>query len=526
VIIRVSMLATWLLVMSLAGAQSFDDLVKADPSNWLSYSGSFGAQRHSLLKQINTANIATVAPKWIYHVAKAEELEGVPIVANGVMYVSQADEVNALDARTGRLIWQYQHAGGSHRGFNRGLAIYQNRVFLGTTDASLVALDALTGGVIWERKMAGEPPLRYQGGAPLVVRDKVIIGSYGRSGFVDAYETKTGEHLWRFSVLPKAGDPGSETWAGKDPWKFGGGPTWLSGTYDPELNLVYWGTGQANPDFVGDVRAGDNLYTECVVALDADSGKVKWYFQFTPHDTHDYDAVEIPMLVDATYEGQPRKLMVQANRNGYYYVLDRTNGKFLHGTPFVKSINWAKGLTAEGRPLVDETKFPSVLGTEVCPSTAGATNWPSPVYNPDTHYFYLMVTEGCSINYKASDKFQPTGTTEQGTSYVEGKGEQARWQNYVRALDLISGKQIWEFKLIGTNHYGPGLLSTAGGLIFAGDNQGIFSALDAKTGKSLWHFNVGEKITASPMAYAVGGQEFVGLLAGPNVVVFGLPDAK
>jgi alcohol dehydrogenase (cytochrome c) len=508
---------------SLASAQSFADLVKAGPPNWFSYSGSFGAQRHSLLQQINTGTIAGVAPKWIYHIAKSEELEGVPIVADGVMYVSQMDEVDALDARTGRLIWQYQRRGVG-RGHNRGLAVYEKRIYLGTSDASVVALDALTGGVIWDHKMPGEQ-IRYQGGAPLVVRNKVIIGGYGRSGFVDAYDTKTGEHLWRWSVLPKLDEPGGETWAGSDPMKFGGGPTWLSGTYDPELNLVYWGTGQANPDFVGDIRKGDNLYTECVVALDADSGKVKWYFQFTPHDVHDYDAVEIPMLVDATYEGQPRKLMVQANRNGYYYVLDRTNGKFLHGTPFVKSINWAKGLTPEGRPLVDETKSPSVLGTEVCPSTAGATNWPSPAYNPDTHYFYVIATEGCSINYKASDKFQPSSPTDQGTSYVEGKGEQAHWQSYVRALDLTTGKQMWEFKLIGTNHYGPGLLSTAGGLIFAGDNQGIFSALDARTGKSLWHFSVGEKITASPMAYAVNGKEYVALLAGPNVVVFGLPDS-
>jgi alcohol dehydrogenase (cytochrome c) len=322
------------------------------------------------------------------------------------------------------------------------------------------------------------------------------------------------------------GEPGSETWAGSDPWKFGGGPTWLSGTYDPELNLIYWGAGQANPDFVGEVRKGDNLYTESVVALDADTGKMKWYFQFTPHDVHDYDAVEIPMLVNATYEGQPRKLLVQANRNGYYYVLDRTNGKFLHGTPFVKTLNWAKGLTAEGRPLVDEGKAPTVVGNEVCPSTAGATNWPSPAYNPDTHYFYVMATEGCSINYKASDGFKPATPTDQGTSYVESKSEQARWQVYVRALDLTTGKQMWDYKLIGSNHYGPGLLSTAGGLIFAGDNQGLFSALDARTGKSLWHFSVGEKISASPMAYAVDGKEYVAVLAGPNVVAFGLPDRQ
>ena len=326
---RTRLLWTSLFAASLGAGQTFADLVKAEPQNWFSYSGSFGAQRHSLLKQIDTGTVASLVPKWIYHVAKSEELEGVPVVADGVMYVSQMDEVDALDARSGRLIWQYLRKGVG-RGHNRGLAVYERRVYLGTSDASVVALDALTGGVIWDHKMPGEQ-IRYQGGAPLVVRNKVIIGGYGRSGFVDAYDTKTGEHLWRWNVLPKVNEAGSETWAGKDPWKFGGGPTWLSGTYDPELNLIYWGTGQANPDFVGDIRQGDNLYTESVVALDPETGKVKWYFQFTPHDVHDYDAVEIPMLVDANYEGRPRKLMVQGNRNGYYYVLDRTDGKFLHG---------------------------------------------------------------------------------------------------------------------------------------------------------------------------------------------------
>jgi alcohol dehydrogenase (cytochrome c) len=516
-------LTSLLLAAPTVFSQSYLDLVKADPNNWFSYSGSFGAQRHSALKQINTANVDSLMVKWLYHVPRAEELEGVPIVSNGVMYVTQSNEVDALDARSGRLIWQYQRsaAGGGH---NRGVAVYERKIYLGTTDASLIALDARTGSVIWETKM--QNGARYQGGAPLVVNNKVIIGLYSTSGLVDAYDAETGKPLWRWSVLPKPGEPGSETWGGGDAWKFGGGPDWLTGSYDPELNLIYWGTGQANPDFIGDKRTGDNLYTECVVALDADTGKVKWYFQFTPHDVHDWDAVEVPVLVDTQFQGQPRKLLVQANRNGYYYVLDRTNGKFLHGTPFVKSLTWSSGLTAEGRPILVPDKEPTVQGNVICPATAGATNWPSPAYNPDTHYFYAVVTEGCSINYRGSANFQPRSVSDNGTGYIESPDEEKRWQNYVRALDVTTGKLMWEYKQIGSNHYGPGLLSTAGGLLFAGDNQGVLTALDARAGKPLWHFSSGEKITASPMAYSILGNEYVTLVAGPNVIAFGLPDRK
>jgi alcohol dehydrogenase (cytochrome c) len=519
------LLLSFLLCAAAPGfSQSYLDLVKADPNNWFSYSGSYGAQRHSALKQIHTGNVDTLTVKWIYHVPRAQELEGVPIVSNGVMFVTQPNEVEALDARSGRLIWRYQNTTPG-TGHNRGVAVYERKVYLGTTDAFLIALDARTGSVIWETKMAGAS-MHYLGGAPLVVNNKVIVGLYSSSGFVDAYDAETGKPLWRWSALPKPGEPGSETWAGGDAGKFGGGPTWLTGSYDPELNLIYWGTGQANPDFIGDKRLGDNLYTECVVALDADTGKLKWYFQFTPHDVHDWDAVEVPILVDAQFQGQPRKLMVQANRNGYYYVLDRTNGKFLYGTPFVKLLTWSSGLTAEGRPILVPGKEPTVQGNLVCPATAGATNWPSPAYNPDTHYFYAVVTEGCSINYRGSDNFQPTAISSNGTGYVESPDEEKRWQNYVRALDVTTGKLMWEYKQIGSNHYGPGLLSTAGGLLFAGDNQGVLTALDARGGKPLWHFSTGEKITASPMAYSVLGNEYVTLISGPNVIAFGLPDRK
>lgn len=521
------LLTSFLLAASIGAAQTYEDLVKADPTNWFSYSGSFGAQRHSTLKQINAGNVDTLAPKWIFHMIGPGQGETVPVVANGIMYISQSNEATALDAVTGRLIWQYQKQN-APRGRNRGLAVYRNKVYIGTNDAYLVALDARTGAVIWETKLNGPANVRYQGAAPLVIKDKVIMGQNGNSGTVDAYDSETGKFLWEWHGVPKPGEPGIETWAGES-YKLGGAPTWITGSYDPELNLIYWGTGQAGPDFDGDVRKGDNLYSECVVALDADTGKLKWYFQFTPHDVHDWDAVEIPMLIDAQWKGQPRKLLVQANRNGYYYVLDRTNGKFLLGTPFIKLLTWSKGLTEDGRPVVVAGMEPSVQGTKVCPSTAGATNWPSPAYNPDTNYFYVIATEGCGINFKQTDNFQKgafSGFVNSGTSYTESPEEQESWQMYVRALDLTTGKQVWEFKQVGSHHYGPGLVSTAGGLLFAGDPQGNLTAHDAKTGKPLWHFSTGDIITASPIVYGAQGNEYVAQVSGSNVIVFGLPDRK
>ena len=502
---------------------TYQDLMKADSTNWYSYSGSFNSQRHSTLKQIDTGNVKDLATKWVYHVVGPGQLEAVPIVSDGVMYVSQPNEVHALDARTGRLIWKYQRAAPAGR--NRGLAVGGNRVFLGTADAYVVALDSRSGALVWESKMQG-PGTRYQGAAPLVLKDRVIVASNSPAGgAVDAYDIETGKALWRWNAIPKPGEPGNETWK-DDSWKFGGGPTWLSGSYDPELNLIYWGTGQAGPDFDGDVRRGDNLYSDCMVAIDATTGKLKWYFQYTPHDVHDWDAVEIPVLVDTQFQGQPRKLLVQANRNGYYYVLDRTNGKFLQGAPFVKLLTWSKGLTPDGKPIVIPGTEPTVEGTKVCPSTAGATNWPSPAYSPDTHYFYLIVTEGCGINYKATDKFQAAGLSgfvNSGTGYIESPEEQEGWQNYLRALDVTTGKLMWEYKQIGSHHYGAGVLSTAGGIVFAGDLQGYFTAHDAKTGKPLWHFSTGDLITASPIAYSVQGNEYLAIISGPNVFAFGLP---
>jgi alcohol dehydrogenase (cytochrome c) len=511
------------LAAATAAAQvTYQDLKKADPNNWLTYHGAYHAQRHSPLRQIHSGNVQHLVPKWIYPVRGASRLESVPIVVDGVMYVTQTGEIYALDARTGRVIWEYRRQG-NRRGPNRGVAVYGNKVYMGTPDAYLVALDARTGAVVWEAKLAEAKDGYWSPAAPLALRDKIIAGiapsDHGLNGFLDAYEPETGKRLWRWNSIPGPGEPGHETWSG-DSWKTGGGGTWTTGSYDPELNLVYWGTGNPAPDFDGDVRKGDNLYTECVVALDADTGKLKWFFQFTPHDVHDWDAAEVPVLVDAPFRGEMRKLLVQANRNGYYYVLDRTNGKFLHGTPFVKLLNWASGLTEDGRPVRVPGVEPTLQGNKVCPPTAGATNWMSPAYNPDTGWFYLSALEGCGISYKAADQFRPGGFPYMATGYVESAAEP--WQMYVRALDLTTGRLQWEFQQIGSRSYGAGLLSTAGGLIFAGDDQGSFTAHDARTGKPRWHFNTGAKISSSPMTYTFQGKQYVALTAGSNVLAFGL----
>ncbi|MEO7651111.1 MAG: PQQ-dependent dehydrogenase, methanol/ethanol family [Bryobacteraceae bacterium] len=502
---------------------TYSDLRRADPNNWLSYNGSYSSQRHSLLNQVNKENVKSLVPKWVFHVPDASRLESVPVVVDGVMYVSQPNEVYALDGRTGRLIWRYNRTPAIRKGPNRGVAVYSNKVYFGTPDAHLVALDARTGNMIWEAKLAEASDGFWSPVAPLPVKDKIIMGiapgDHGLNGFLDAYDAETGKRVWRWNAIPKPGEPGGDTWAGES-WKTGGGNTWLTGSFDPELNQIYWGIGNPAPDFNGDLREGDNLYTESMVSLNADTGKLNWHFQFTPHDVHDWDAVEIPVLVDAPIAGKMRKLLVQANRNGFYYVLDRTNGKFLHGTPFVKLLNWAKGLTPEGRPIRNPEVQPTLQGNKACPATAGATNWMSPAFSPDTGLFYVVAQEGCGINTKSADKFRPGGFAFMATGYIESPEEQ--WQMHVRALDLTTGKLVWNYEQVGSKRYGAGVLSTAGGLLFAGDDQGFLTALDAKLGAPLWHFNTGQAISASPISYSFKGKQYVAIAAGSNVVAFGL----
>jgi len=500
-------------VRTAAQARSPDQaLINPDPKDWVTYGGTYDSHRYSPLKQVTTGNAARLQAKWVYHLDGMEELEPTPIVLNGVMYISGFNRVDALDARTGNIIWKYQRQPAvSTR--QRGAAVYGDKVYLVTSDSHLVALDARTGGLRWEVKSEGGYAIA--GGAPLVADGKVIVSGNRPNGFIQAFDAATGTYVWTWSVLPKPEDPLYATWGGATP---AGAPIWVSGSYDPELNLIYYGTGQPNPQWTGQGRPGDNLYSDSIVAIDVKSGTLKWHFQNTPHDTHDWDSLETPVLVDATFRGQPRKLLLQANRNGFYYVLDRTNGEFLLGTPFVDQLDWATGLDAKGRPIVAPGHDPSVKGTKTCPSTMGATNWPPPAYSPDTRYFYVVAAEGCGVNVITST------ATDSATAYYESAHEP--WQAYVRAIDALTGKRVWEYKAVRSNHYGPGLLATAGGIVFAPEQFGQVSVLDARTGQSLWHFNTGDVITAAPATYSVDGQQFFAIASGTNVFAFGLSESR
>ena len=501
-------------------------LQQAPGSDWLHYNGSYDSRRHSELDQIKVSNVRSVVNQWVYHVAGAGNLESVPIVVNGVMYLTQPNSIYALDGRSGRLIWEYHHLLAKvkdREGPHRGAAVFEDKVYFTTTDDFLIALNASNGSVLWQSRIAETNEGYSSPAAPLIAKGKVIVGispgDRGLNGFLDAYDARTGERLWRYEPIPRPGRPGSESWAG-DSWEHAGGDTWLTGSYDPELNLLYWGIGNPSPDFNGDVREGDNLYTECMIALDLDTGKMKWYFQFTPHDTMDWDAVEIPILVDAPFQGKMRKLLVQADRNGFYYVLDRVTGGFLHGSRFAMQLNWATGLTPQGRPIRVSGIEPSLKGTRVCPSSIGATNWMSPAYNPQTALFYFVALEGCGIATKNTEKFRPGGYQYRATGDVLLRD--ASWKVYVRALELTTGRMVWEQERIGSNGLGGGLLSTKGGVIFSGELNGQFVALDAKTGKPLWHFNTGQAINAQPMTYFVGGKQYVAIESNSDVFGFAL----
>ena len=490
-------------------------LLKPDPQDWLMYSGTYNSQRHSALKQITPGNVAGLQAKWVYHMNGQEAIQAVPIVSNGIMYVSQFNRVDAIDARSGNIVWQYQRPPLT-RGAQRGTAIYNNTLFV-TADggSTLVAVDARTGHTVWETKTP--EPWRLAGQAPLVAKGKVIVSGNQPSGFIQAYDVSTGKHLWTWNAIPqKAGDSGSETWAG-DSFKLGGGPVWVSGSYDPEQNVIFYGTGQPGSQWAGETREGDNLYSNSIVAIDVDTGKVKWHFQNTPHDVHDWDSLEMPVLIDAPLRGQPRKLLIQANRNGFYYVLDRTNGKFLMGTPFVSKVDWASGLSPEGRPILTPGHDPTVEGSHTCPSTAGATNWPSPAYSPDTNLFYLVAQEGCGLVLRTTNR--PNA----GGGYLESPKPEEAWQLFVRAIDATTGKKVWDYEQVSSFHYGPGVLSTAGGVVFAGEHKGQVTALDARTGKSLWHFNTGDLITSSPISFAIDGHQYIAISSGTNVFAFALP---
>jgi alcohol dehydrogenase (cytochrome c) len=515
------------LLPCLAAAQvRYERIVKADsePGVWLTYSGNYQGHRHSPLAQITPANVARLHPVWVYQ-TNNERTEVSPVVVGSVMYVTEANNVTALDVHTGRSLWSWTRPVPKDLqtiGFgrtNRGVAVIDELVVVGTLDAHLVALDASTGAVRWDTEVADYKVGHCITGAPIAIEGKIITGVSGGEagirGFLDAYDSKTGKRVWRFWTIPGPGEPGHETW-NSDAWKTGGGSTWVSGSYDPDLRLVYWGVGNPGPDWNGDSRPGDNLYTCSLVALDADSGKLRWYFQFTPHDEHDWDATEIPVLINATVRGEPRKVVAMANRNGFYYLLDRASGEFLLGTPYVKQ-TWAKGLDDRGHPMVLPNSTPSVNGTLVYPSLQGATNWFSPSYSPQTNLFYVAAREMGSYYYKGEAEYKP------GTFFAGG-GERAldgdeSW-GAIRALNPNNGQKVWEFRL--KSPPWAGVLSTGGGLVFGGSNEGNFYALDARSGAPLWDFQTGSSMESNPISFLVDGKQYVAVAAGRAVFVFGL----
>ena len=508
-------------------AHAEDLLVSPVAANWTSYNGDYTGRRYSALREITTSNVQQLRAAWVFHPGNTQNLEATPVVIRGVMFVTAANDVFALDARTGRQLWRYTRPvspgllddAAAHK--SRGVAVWKDSVFAETDDAHLLALDARSGSLLWDVEYADKAKHYGATSAPLIVKDSVIVGTSGGDsgvrGFLVAFDAATGNKKWQRWTIPGPGEFGSESWPG-DSYLHGGATTWLPGTYDPELNTLYWPTSNAAPDFLGDSRPGDNLYTACVLALDPDTGAIKWYFQFTPHDLYDYDATETPVLVDVQENGTTKHLLLQANRNGFFYVLDRTNGKFLRATPFVKKLNWATGVDASGRPVLSG-RIPTAQGTYICPGIEGATNWFSPSYSPNTELYYVIAKEGCNTFFAKPRKFVPgetyynTGTNHTSTEKTE---------KILLALSPKDGKTVWSYPQIGLARSWAGILTTAGGLLFFGDDSESFEAIDASNGSVLWHFNTGQVMRASPMSYAVDGVQYVAIAAGGDVFSFSL----
>jgi len=502
--------------------------VQSVGKNWPSYNGDYSGRRYSSLDQINVKNVASLRAQWVFHAPNSDSLEVTPVVLDGLMFVTSANDAYALDAQTGRVVWHHARPvtegliDDASQHHNRGVAVWGSSVYMETDNAHLLCLDARSGHLRWDVPYTDGNRNYGATSAPLVVNGKVIVGTSGGDdgvrGFVSAIDAETGKLVWRFWTIPAPGEPGSESWPG-DSYLLGGGTTWMPGTYDPELNTIYWDTSNPAPDFDGAPRPGDDLYTDCVLALDADTGKLKWYFQFTPHDLFDYDAQETPVLVDTLYQGKPRKLLVQANRNGFLYLLDRTDGKFLSAVRFAEKMNWAKGIDAQGRPIRTDV-MPTAQGTRICPGMSGATNWYSPSYNPGTNLFYFMALESCDIYFLHAEKFTP-GQTYYSTGTKHSPTDNSKKILFAYALD--SDKPVWKYPQVGFGQSSGGTMTTAGGLVFFGDDNQSFEAVDAQSGASLWHFNTGQNFHASPMSYAVNGNQYLSIAAGSNVFSFGLP---
>ena len=517
------------LAQSAESGVTYEDLLNglSEPSSWLTYSGDYTGQRHSPLTMITPENVQDLVPIWTFQtgtMTRGRGFETTPLVLDGVLYVTGSNNFAwALDARTGRPFWQYRRnlpddlTYGSSTPVNRGFAILGNRLFMVTLDAHLLALDRKTGSVLWDIELA-DYRIGYAGTlAPLVVDDKVIVGisggEYPTRGFIDAYDPRSGDRIWRFYTVPSPGEFGSETWP-DDPEVMarGGGGTWMTGSFDPKLNLIYWGTGNPNPDYYGEKREGDNLFTNSIVAIEADTGILRWHYQFTPHDLHDWDSNHVPVLADLILDGELRKVVMVANRNGFFYMLDRVTGELLVGKPFTDT-TWAREIGSDGRPIVLND------GSKGClPDPWGGTNFMPPSFNPDLGILFVTAREVCATFVPQEPEIIPGRTSFGGVVWID------RDQGYgaLRAIDVRTGERQWEFRYPSATM--AGVMTTASGLVFAGDHEGNFMAFEASTGRNLWHYQTGSRIWgAAAMTHVLDGRQHVLIPSGTTLVAFALP---
>jgi acido-empty-quinoprotein group A len=517
-----------MMMAATLGAQGLDPRKLDGPAvdTWPTYNGDYSGRRFSTLDDIKSSNVKTLGLAWVFHASTGEgslfgsSVKATPLEVNGILYLTQPDHVWAVDARTGRELWHYkwESKGGIHIG-NRGVGIYGSWLYFETPDCHLVSLSLSDGKPRWSQEVCDLKQNYYGSVAPIVIKNHVIVGVSGDDldvpGYLEARDPETGEVQWRWNVEPKPGEPGSETWPSAEAMAHGGGMTWMPSTYDPELNLLYLGTGNPQPVLAGKGREGDDLYTETIVALHADSGKMAWHFQPSPHDTHDWDAVQTPVLFDGEFDGKPRKMLAQASRNGYFFVVDRANGEHLLTSPYIET-NWAKSINAKGQPVRNMEKDPKPDGTLVSPSSSGAANWPPPSYDPQTGLFYVSAYRAYSVFYLTDLGDKPEGW---------GGIDRGSWsESYLRAIDYKTGKVRWTHDWGSMSNSLTGMLTTAGGLLFSGDTSGNFIAMDPETGKPLWHVNLAANISNGPMSYVLDGVQYLVVAAGEMLYGFRLPE--
>jgi alcohol dehydrogenase (cytochrome c) len=522
------LISSLLAVLTLTGAQGLDPamIVKPTPGSWPTYNGDYSGRRFSPLDQINATNVRNLSLAWVFHAntgpggsPSGSQIKSTPLEFEGILYFTLPDHAWAVDARTGREIWHYkwESQGGIHIG-NRGVAIYHDWLFFETPDNHLVSLERNSGKFRWAVEIADLAQEYFSTPAPLVIGNHVLVGVGGDSldvpGFLEARDPEDGKVQWRWNSEPSKGEPGSESWPNEQSMSHGGGMTWLTGTYDPELNLIYWGTGNPNPVHAGQGRKGDNLWTCSIVALNPSTGKLVWWFQASPHDTHDWDNVEEPILFDGVIDGKPRNLLAQAARNGYFFVLDRTNGKSVVTTPYI-DVNWAKGVDAKGQPIPNEEKEPKTDGSLTIPSAGGGTNWYPPSFDPETGLFYVSTSPSYSVYYLTDTSPNPEGY---------GGRDAGVWsESGLEAIDYKTGAIRWKHIYPENSGGHAGILTTAGKLLFTGDPSANAIAFDPADGHILWHAGLASSVSNGPMTYMLDNRQYIIFGAGEMLYAFTLP---